>query len=34
VAGGLVLKKKFKCELTDIDEQMTTEGWAEERRET
>lgn len=33
VAGALVLKKQKKCHLTDIDGQMTTAGWAEERRE-
>ncbi|EPH6764632.1 AAA family ATPase [Cronobacter dublinensis] len=33
LAGALVLKKQKKCHLTDIDGQMTTAGWAEERRE-
>lgn len=31
-AGGLVLKKEKKTHLTDIDGQMTSAGWTEERR--
>lgn len=33
LTGGLVLKRKQKTRLLDIDIQMTTTSWAEDRRE-